>query len=134
MLHEVQLFKLYWREVITYVAYICVAYLQNQSFTKAIFFHTNSFELWYKKNPNLVYLCIFINCYYVKIWNPLRIKVDAKSQAYIFLGFSLISKGYKFQLVTTKAIFVSRCYDAKLLIDERMKKYHIFEDLISNIL
>lgn len=101
MLHQAHLSKPYWNEAVT-----CTAYLQNQLLRKTIPLYTTRFELWHKKKPNIVHICVFESRCFAKILDLLSIKLDEKTQACIFLGYSLVSKGYKVQQVHLGAILV----------------------------
>nr|PNR54930.1 hypothetical protein PHYPA_005823 [Physcomitrium patens] len=103
MLHEAQLSRSYWGEAVT-----CAAYIQNRLPTKAIPSHTTPFEMWHKQKPDLIHIRVFGSRCYAKIPDPLRVKLDVKTEACIFLGYSPVSKGYKVQLLRTGATVVSR--------------------------
>nr|PNR36568.1 hypothetical protein PHYPA_022419 [Physcomitrium patens] len=103
MLHEAQLSKSYWGE-----AFTCTTYIQNRLPTKAIPSHTTPFEMWHNKKPDLTHIRVFGSRCYAKIPDPLRVKLDGKTEACIFLGYSPVSKGYKVQLLRIGATVVSR--------------------------
>lgn len=68
-------------------------YLINLSPTKAVWNKT-PYEAWYGNKPSVCHLRVFGSiCYALRTGNTH--KLDDKSQKYIFVGYSLVSKAYR---------------------------------------
>jgi transposase InsO family protein len=105
----------YWGEAV-----ICAAYLRNRCPTNAISSDRTPYELWYGKKPNLQHLRVFGCKAYVHIPDQKRPKLDAKSLPCIFIGYSDISKAYRFFDPASHCVRESR--DA--IFDESSVKSH----------
>jgi len=71
-----------------------VVYLLNHSPSKAV--TVTPYELWTGRKPSLRHLAVWGCNAQIRIPNPYRTKLQFKSTPGIFIGYSSISKGYRF--------------------------------------
>lgn len=103
MLQGAGLDKRYWGEAV-----MTAIYLKNRSPTSALSGLTPE-EKWTGSKPNLSHLHVFGCIAYSLLPEQKRLKLDAKSKMYIFIGYSETSKGYRLSDPhNPKSVIVSR--------------------------
>lgn len=101
------------------LAYSHAVYLQNFSPTAL---KRTAYEIFFNKVPSLSKLKTFGELGYVHIPNHLRRKLEVRSQLQLFVGFSLVQKGYKMLNLTTLKTTVSK--DVTFLKSPQFPTYH----------
>lgn len=56
----------------------------------------NLFELWTDKEPSLAHLHIWGSPYEIRLYNPQKLKLDARIVSGYFIGYQERPKGYRF--------------------------------------
>jgi transposase InsO family protein len=105
MLEDAGLSKRYWAE-----ASMTAVYVKNISPTRALDRKLGGtpYEAWHGKQPDVKHLRVFGCLAFVHVPEEKRTKLDYKSKAHIFLGYSLTSKAYRLYDPITKKMVVSR--------------------------
>ena len=103
MIYAAGLSLSYWGEAV-----ICAAYIRNRCPTSAISSDCTPYELWHGKKPSLDHLRVFGCKAYVHIPDQKRSKLDAKSKPCVFIGYSDISKAYRFYDPASPSVIESR--------------------------
>jgi hypothetical protein len=75
------------------------------------------FEAWSERKSSIKYLKVFGCICYAQIPKEKRYKLDEKSEKYIFVGYSSMSKGYRLYNLKNNKIIISR----DILFDEKAK-------------
>jgi transposase InsO family protein len=102
MLHHANMPKSFWAEA------VCAAvYLRNRAPTSTLQGKT-PYEIWFNEKPDVSNLRVFGCCAMVHVPKEHRRKLDSKSLKVIFIGYSEVSKGYKFFDPATKKTLRSR--------------------------
>jgi transposase InsO family protein len=105
MLEDARLSKRYWAE-----ACMTAVYIKNVSPTRALDrkLGATPHEAWHGKKPDVQHLRVFGYLAFVHIPAEKRSKLDYKSKACIFLGYSLTAKAYRLYDPVDKKLIVSR--------------------------
>ena len=111
ILHEKGLPKAFWAEAV-----YTTVYLMNRCLTKVVWDKT-PFEAWSGRKPSIKHLKVFDCICYVQIPKEKRYKLDETIEKYIFVGYSLMSKGYMLYNLKTNKVIISR----DVLFDEKAK-------------
>ena len=129
MIYDAGLSLSYWGEAV-----ICAAYIRNRCPTSAISSNCTPYELWYGKKPNLEHFRVFGCKAYVHTPDQKRSKLDAKSKPCIFIGYSDISKAYRFYDPASHSVIESRdaIFDELLVRLNSSDDHHVeWEDLVA---
>jgi len=102
MLQTKGLSHCYWGDAVATAVYIL-----NRSPTSALE-NMTPYEAWYGKRPNVNHFKVFGCLAYVHVPDQNIKKLDAKSELYIFIGYSETSKAYKLYNPLTNKLIVSR--------------------------
>ena len=87
MLEEKHMLKFYWAEAVK-----TTVYLQNRASANG---GVSPHELYFGKKPNLAHLRVFGSNTYVHVSKEKRMKLDAKAEKCILVGYSDEQKGCK---------------------------------------
>jgi len=100
-----------------------LVYILNRCPTKALKDKT-PVEVWSGVKPSVSHFKIFGCIYYAHIPAEKRIELDEKSQIYIFIGYSDVTKRYRFLDIKTNKLAVSRdvIFDEETTRDWKDKK------------
>ena len=101
MLIDAKLDKKYWGEAV-----VTANYLQNRLPSRSI--EKTPYELWYSRKPDVANLHIFGSEAMVLIHKEQRKKLDDKAEKLIFVGYSEVSKAFRFLNLRTNRIKISR--------------------------
>lgn len=98
---EKNLPKHFWAEAVN-----TSVYLLNRLPTKALKNNT-PYETWYGVKPSVHHLRVFECICFYQIPQQKRDKLDKRAEKGIFVGYSLVTKGYKIYCLKTNKILVS---------------------------
>ncbi|KAE8721075.1 hypothetical protein F3Y22_tig00016885pilonHSYRG00007 [Hibiscus syriacus] len=99
MLKSKKLPKEFWAEAI-----VCAVYLTNQSPTRSVWGKTPQ-EAWSGRKHGISHLKTFGSIAHVYVPDERRMKLDDKSESFIFIGYDANSKGYKLYNPNNKKFF-----------------------------
>ena len=102
MIHGAGLSDMYWAEAV-----LTAVIIRNRSPTTAVQ-HMTPHECFYGKKPNVSNFKVFGCTAYMHISKEQRRKWDVKSVKFIFIGYSINSKGYRLWDPKAKRIHISR--------------------------
>ena len=102
MLKSKYLPKEFWAEAVD-----TAVYLSNRSPTRSVWGKTPQ-EAWSGWKPEISHLRVFGSVAHVHVPDERRVKLDDKSERYIFISYSTHSKGYKLYNPNNKRIVISR--------------------------
>jgi hypothetical protein len=102
MLKSKKMPKEFWAEAVA-----CAVYLSNRSPTRSVWGKTPQ-EAWSGRKPGISHLRVFGSVAHVHIPDEKRVKLDDKSEKFIFVGYDQSSKGYKLYNPDNNKIVISR--------------------------
>ena len=102
MLKIKKLPKEFWAEAVA-----CAVYLSNRSPTRSVWGKTPQ-EAWSGRKPGISHLRVFGSIAHVHVSDKRRMKLDDKSESFIFIGYDSNSKGYNLYNPSNKKIVISR--------------------------
>ncbi|KAE8655864.1 hypothetical protein F3Y22_tig00117016pilonHSYRG00207 [Hibiscus syriacus] len=102
MLKSKKLPKEFWAEAIA-----CVVYLTNRSPTRSVWGKTSQ-EAWSGRKPGISHLRTFGSIAHVHVPDERRMKLDDKSESFIFISYDANSKGYKLYNPNNKKFVISQ--------------------------
>ena len=113
MLFDAGLDKIYWGEAIN-----TANYLKNMLPTKIL--TKTPYEIWNDRKPNFEHLKIFGSKAFVHVPKQQRKKLDFKSECYVFVGYSDVTKGYRLLNLETSGVIIRRDddFDEKLTVNQ----------------
>jgi len=94
--------KVFWAEVVA-----CAVYLSNRSPTRSVWEKTPQ-EAWSGRKPGISHLRVLGSVAHVHIPDEKRVKLDDKSEKFIFVGYDQSSKCYKLYNPYNNKIVISR--------------------------
>ena len=85
----------------------CAVYLSNRCPTRSLLNVTPQ-QAWSGRKPSVAHLKIFGSMTYAHVTDQNRLKLDDKSEKFVFISYDSSSKGYKFYNQSKERIMVSR--------------------------
>lgn len=103
MIIDAQLPKSFWAEAVSTAVYV-----RNRLPTTSHQLPSTPYELWNGHKPDIGNLRVFGSLAYAHIPDELRQKLDAKAEAMVHVGYSLLSKAYRLYDPASQKIVVRR--------------------------
>ena len=94
----------------------CAVYLLNRYPTRSVWGKT-PLEAWSGRKPRISHLKVFGSIAHVHVSDERRMKLDDKSESFIFIGYDSNLKGYKLYNPSNKKVVISQ----DVIFDEERK-------------